>query len=41
MTSEANSAAGNVDRQPTLKRGLMNFQLQNFKLENKSLKETK
>ena len=37
MTSEGNSAPANVDRQPTLTRGLMNFQLQIFQLYNKSL----
>ena len=41
LTSEGNSALlpANVDRRRPLERGLMNFQLQNFQLYNKSLKE--
>ena len=39
--SEGNSAPANVDWKPPLQRGLMNFQLQNFQLYKKSLKETK
>ena len=41
MTSESNGALlpPNVDRQPPLERDLMNFQLQNFQLYNKSLKD--
>ena len=41
MTSEGKSALlpASVDRRPPLQRGLMNFQLQNFPLNNKSLKD--
>ena len=41
MTSECNSALlpANVDRWAPLQRGLMNFELQNFQLYNKSLKD--
>ena len=41
LTSEGNSALlpANVDRRRPLERGLMNFQLQNFQLYNKSPKE--
>ena len=41
MTSEGNSALlpANVDRRPPLQQGLMNFQLQNFQLFNKSHKD--
>ena len=41
MTSQSNSAllSANVDRQPPLQRGLMNFQLSNFPLYNKSLED--
>ena len=41
MASEGNSALlpANVDRRPPLQQGLMNFQLQNFQLCNKSLKD--
>ena len=41
MTSESNATllAANVDRQLSLQRGLMNFQLENFQLYDKSLKD--
>ena len=41
MTSEGKSALlpANVDRRPPLQRGLMNFQLQNFQLHKKLLKD--
>ena len=41
MTSKGNSALlpSNVDRRPPWRRGLMNFQLQNFQLYSKSLKD--
>ena len=41
ITSEGNSALlhAHVDRRPPLKRGFMNFQLENFQLYNKSLKD--
>ena len=41
MTSEGNSELlpANVDRRPPLQLGLMNFQVQNFRLYNKSLKD--
>ena len=41
MTSESDGALlpANVDRQPPLQRVLMNFQLQNFQLFDKSLKD--
>ena len=41
MTSESNSALlpANVDRQPPLQRVLKNFQLKNFQLYDKSLKD--
>ena len=41
MTSGGNSALlpANVGGQPPLQRGLMNFQVQNFQLYNKSLKD--
>ena len=41
MTSESNATllAANVDRQPPLQRGVMNFQLENFQLYDKSLKD--
>ena len=40
IASEGNSALllAHVDRRPPLQRGLMNFQLENFQLYNKSLK---
>ena len=41
MMSEGNSTLRpmNVDQQPPLQPGLMNFKLQNFRLYNKSLKD--